>query len=108
MDKKNELLQPGVYLLPNNCKAFVRAGKVYVDEKWKAIDETPRCRNCRHFGKGFNSYNQAYESPVCLARPKTNGLMNGYQAEVLAQQRYYATRQERRACDKYEPKDDKK
>lgn len=96
-------LTEGIYQLPNDCKAFVRDGKVFVSRKWKAIDETPRCRNCRHFGQGRNRYNQRHESPVCFARPKTNGLTNGYPADVQAQQRYYATQPAFRACEKYQP-----
>lgn len=96
-------LTEGLYQLPNNCTAFVRGGEVFVCRKWKAIDETPRCRNCRHFGEGYNSYNQRRKSPVCFARPKTNGLTNGYPADVQAQRRYYATRQQYPACEKYQP-----
>ena len=97
-------LTPGVYPLSPNSTAFVRGGKVIVSLKRKVTDTLPRCRNCKHFGQGRNRYNQRHDSPVCFARPKENGLMNGYPAEVRAQQRYYATQGCFRACDKYAPK----
>lgn len=96
-------LTEGLYPLAPNCTAFVRGGNVIVSVKRKAIDATPRCRNCRHFGKGHNSYNQRRETYVCFARPKTNGLTNGYPASVQAQKRYYATQPAFRACEKYQP-----
>lgn len=97
-------LTEGLYPLAPNCTAFVRGGNVIVSLKRKAIDETPRCRNCAHFGQGHNRYNQRHESSVCFARPKTNGLTNGYPSEVREQQRYYATQGAFRACNHYQPK----
>lgn len=41
-------LAPGAYTLPNNCRAFVRNGKVIVSLKCGANDTTPRCRDCKH------------------------------------------------------------
>lgn len=98
-------LTAGVYPLAPDCKAFVRDGKVIVSQKRRVVDETPRCRNCKHFGKGHSLYNQRHDSPVCFARPKENGRMNGYAADVCAQKRYYATQGQFRACNKYTPKD---
>lgn len=96
-------LTQGAYPIAPDCTAFVRGGKVIVTRKKKAIDETPRCRNCKHFGRGRNRYNQRHDSPVCFARPKTNGLTNGYPADVQEQQRYYATQPAYRACEMYQP-----
>lgn len=42
----NSELQPGAYPLPNNCRAFVRNGKVIVCQKCN-VDDIPRCRDCR-------------------------------------------------------------
>lgn len=98
-------LTAGVYPLAPECKAFVRDGKVIVSQKRRVVDETPRCRNCKHFGEGHSKYNQRHNSPVCFARPKENGLMNGYAPDERTQQRYYATQGQFRACNKYTPKD---
>ena len=65
----------------------------------------PLAPECKYFGEWYNSYNQRRKSPVCFARPKVNGLMNGYAPDVRTQQRYYATQGQFRACNKYTPKD---
>lgn len=95
-------LTTGVYELPPDCKAMVRDGKVIVTPKKKAVDRTPRCRECKHFAQGFSKYNQRYPSPVCLMRPKENG-NTGYSEPVRSQRRYYSTLVCNKVCDKYEP-----
>lgn len=97
------ILQVGYYDLPNDCGAIVRAGKVTVFRHTKAVDNSPRCRNCKHFQEGKHSYNQTYVSYVCLKKPKTNG-MTGYRADIRLQQRYFAATGSNKACEMYEPK----
>lgn len=93
-------LKPGAYPLPNNCKAFVRGGKVYVCEKYS--NETKKCRECIHFGTGRTQYNGNPFMSVCFAKPKINKSA-GYKKEVREQQRYYATHPYKTACDKFKP-----
>lgn len=100
----NETLSVGVYPIPPTCTALVRGGKVYVCLKKKVEDSTPRCRNCRHFQLGQHSFNQSREAYVCKAKPKTNGMRNGYPAEINEQQRYFAASGQHKACDMYLPK----
>lgn len=100
----NETLSVGVYPIPPTCKALVRGGKVYVCLKKKVEDSTPRCRNCRHFQLGQHSFNQSREAYVCKAKPKTNGMRNGYPAEINEQQRYFAASGQHKACNMYSPK----
>lgn len=88
MDKDTPTLTTGVYALPPTCTAFVRGGKVYVSLKKQVED----------------SFNQSYEAYVCKAKPKTNGMKNGYRAEINEQQRYYAASGHNKACSMYEPK----
>lgn len=103
MANETTTLSPGGYALPNDCTAFVRAGWVVVSRKVRAKDETPRCRNCKHFQPGRHSYNQSYATYVCLRKPKTNG-NTGYRADIKLQQRYFAATGSHKACDNYEPK----
>lgn len=100
----NETLSVGVYPIPPTCTALVRGGKVYVCLKKKVEDSTPRCRNCRHFQLGQHSFNQSREAYVCKAKPKTNGMRNGYPAEINEQQRYFAVSGQHKACNMYSPK----
>lgn len=96
-------LMPGAYTLPNNCRAFVRNGKVIVSLKSNANDTTPRCRDCKHCVRAKSKYNQYYASPVCKMQPKSN---RGYSnADIKSQKRFYSVRPSDRACDKYEPKE---
>ena len=94
------ILTPGAYTLPNDCKAFVRNGKVIVSCKCGAAD-IPRCRDCKHCIRAQKQYNQWYASPVCKMQPKANRGYNN--PEIKRQQRYYAVRPSDAACDKYEP-----
>lgn len=97
-------LTTGVYEIPPDCKAIIRGGKVYISPRKRCEDRTPRCRECKHFARGFSKYNQRYPSPVCLMRPKTNGLINGSGYDrVSEQKRYYSTLACRKVCDKYQP-----
>lgn len=97
-------LTTGAYAIAPNCKAFVRGGMVIVSEKRRPIapDNTPRCRDCKHFGKGQIQYNGAWRD-VCLNRPKFNGRHNAYPKHVIKQQRYFAAYPGDKACDQYEP-----
>ncbi len=104
MDKDTPTLTTGVYALPPTCTAFVRGGKVYVSLKKQVEDSTPRCRNCRHYKQGQHSFNQYRPAYVCKAKPKTNGMKNGYRTEINEQKRYYAATGHHKACSKYEPK----
>lgn len=98
-------LQPGSYQLPNNCKAFVRNGKVIVSLK-HGVADIPRCRDCQHCIRAKKQYNQWYTSPVCELQPKTNRGYNN--PEVKRQQRYYSVRPCDAACERFTPKTDKK
>lgn len=103
MANETTMLTPGLYEIPKDCSAFVRAGHVYVSKHKKAVDATPRCRNCKHFQEGRHSYNQTCPGHVCLQKPKTNG-KTGYRADIRLQQRYFAATGSDKACEKYEPK----
>lgn len=92
-------LQPGLYQLPNDCKAFVRDGKVYVCKKW--ANETKKCRECKHFGLGRTQYNGCPFMEVCLIKPKINK-NTGYKKEIREQKRYYAAHPYATACEKFE------
>lgn len=101
----NSELQPGAYPLPNNCRAFVRNGKVIVYHKC-GVDNIPRCRDCRFNILGKSRYNQRYPSPVCEKQPKTN---KGYaNHEVKQQQRFYSVRPCDAACELFAPKQEEK
>lgn len=96
----------GMYRIPDDCKAGVRSGRVIVSKKIMPYSE-PRCRSCRYFGYGKSRYNQRYDSPICLLKPKTNG-NTGYPTSVQEQPRFYSTLASRKACGQYEeitPKD---
>lgn len=98
----NTLLTPGAYLLPNDCRAFVRNGKVIVSRKC-SVPDIPRCRDCKYCIRAKSKYNQYYASPVCKLQPKTN---RGYKnPSITRQQRFYAVRPSDAACDKYEPRE---
>lgn len=66
-----ELLNPGSYQLPTDCKAFVRGGVVYVCKKF-VTQQYPRCRDCAHFQKGTAMYNQFNQTNICVKKPKDN------------------------------------
>lgn len=101
----NNELQPGAYQLPNNCKAFVRNGKVIVSLKRGAAD-IPRCRDCQHCIRAQKQYNQWCASPVCKMQPKEN---RGYKNPTITKQkRYYSVRPSDAACEHFTPKTDKK
>lgn len=96
-----QTLTVGAYIVPNDCKAFVRAGKVIVSYKRNAVQKQ-RCRDCRHCVMGKSKYNQHYARPVCKLQPKTN---RGYaNPEIIEQPRYYAVRECDTVCEKYEPR----
>lgn len=98
-------LMPGAYTLPNNCRAFVRNGKVIVSLKC-GTEDIPRCRDCKHCVRGKSTYNQWTISTVCELQPKTN---RGYKnPKIIKQKRYYSVRPSDAACDKYEPKNEQK
>lgn len=94
-------LSPGAYELPNDCKAFVRGGVVYVSKK-HIVEKCDRCRDCKHFGYGRNAYNQEVHTLVCFKRPKTNKSYLGKPAGK--QVRFYAVIPSARACELFEPK----
>lgn len=101
----NNQLQPGAYPLPNNCRAFVRNGKVIVSLKSTSTDNTPRCRDCAHCIMAKKQYNQYYASPVCKMQPKEN---KGYRTPAIKkQQRYYAVRPSDAACEHFKSKEQK-
>lgn len=94
-------LSPGVYELPNNCKAFVRGGKVIVSIK-HVVEKCDRCRDCKHFGHGRNAYNQLVHTLVCFKKPKVN---KSYLSQPAGKQvRYYAVNPSAKACEMFEPK----
>lgn len=93
-------LTAGVYDIPDDCRAVVRAGQVAIIAR-STQPETPRCVTCKHCIYGRSSYAQRYEHKVCELKPKTN---KGYvKPELLGQPRYYAVQSYDTACDKYEP-----
>lgn len=101
-DRQLHTLAPGAYSLPDNCRAFVRNGKVIVALKCSANDTSPRCRDCRHCVRAKSKYNQYYASPVCGLQPKAN---RGYRKpDVLTQPRFYSVRPSDAACKQYEPR----
>ena len=98
-----EYILPGAYTLPNNCRAFVRNGKVIVSLKCGANDTIPRCRDCKHCVRAESAYNRYYVSPVCDLQPKAN---RGYSnPDTNRQKRFYSIRPSDTACEKYEPKE---
>lgn len=101
--EKMTTLTTGVYEIPPDCKGLIRGGKIYISPRKRCEDRIPRCRECKHFAYGYSKYGQRFPSPVCLMRPKTNGLINGYPQTVTAQQRHYSTLASRKVCEQYEP-----
>lgn len=101
MNKSNIILEPGVYDLPNNCKAFSRGGKVIVSLKRKVTEQCNRCRTCKHFGNGYISASGTYTS-VCFNRPKH---LKWVRWGVPNDQIYYSAYATDKACESYEPKE---
>lgn len=94
-------LSPGVYELRNDCKAFVRDGKVIVSKK-RVFEKCDRCRDCKHCGHGRNAYNQEMHTLVCFKKPKTN---KSYLSKPAGKQvRYYAVNPSAKACEMFESK----
>ena len=74
--------------LRNELERRVRARKALKGEEL-------RCRNCKHCGEGYcNKTRSRYKTTVCLIKPKPQAGEN----------RYYATLQSRKACNKFELK----
>lgn len=65
------------------------------------IPKTKHCRDCKHYGYGYQQINQINKSHVCLAKPKK--LKNNPENKSV----HYVTLGNNIACDKFEPKTDK-
>lgn len=104
----NNQLQIGSYAIPPDCTAKVVKGMLLIRKKRNIPEQIPRCRDCAHYGQGKSMYHQHYLSNVCFIRPKTNGLLNGYPESARTQQRYYSSLPSRKACEKFQPKNNKK
>lgn len=100
----NNQLQIGSYAIPPDCTARIVKRMIVVTKKRNIPEQILRCRDCAHFGQGKSMRHQHYLSNVCLFRPKTNGLLNGYPETAATQPRYYSTLPSRKACGKYQPK----
>lgn len=101
MSKQIITLQPGVYQIPNNCKAHVRDGKVFVG--LKINEQRKRCRDCKFFGIGRIKLdgNPFYE--ICLHKPKPP-VKTGYTPEMRALPRFYRANKYQTACKDFEQK----
>lgn len=97
-----ETLQPGTYVLADDCKAVVRNGKITVSPKLTTPKSELRCRECRHCIMAFSKYNQRMAAPVCELQPKINRAY--FKAEEQLQPRFYSVHRYDVACSKWEPK----
>ena len=95
-------LQPGTYVLADDCKAVVRNGKITVSPKLTTPKSELRCRECRHCIMAFSKYNQRMAAPVCELQPKINRAY--FKAEEQQQPRFYSVHRYDVACSKWEPK----
>lgn len=94
-------LAPGTYELPNNCRAIVRGGKVYVSVK-SSYMSTPRCRDCAHYVFGYSKYGQVTTNAVCELRPKPDS--RSINPELIGHPRYYSVRPYAPVCEKFMPR----
>ena len=92
-------LTEGIYEIDKEYKAFIveRGTKVKIVRRAKVLDNSPRCRDCKHckVGKYAFSPNQWWESEYCDAKPKTIGGDNRF---------FYSTFSSHHTCEKFEPK----
>ena len=97
MDKLIQL-NIGEYAIPNNCRAMVYAGKVYVFERLvrgRKKKKEHHCKDCTHRQRGYACFAQPHKTMVCKQRPKyntrgTKGL-------------YYAANKYGTICSKFKP-----
>lgn len=95
-------LQPGTYVLADDCKAVVRNGKITVSLKLNNTKPELRCRDCRHCIMACSKYNQRMAAPVCELQPKVNRAY--FKPEEQHQARFYSVHRYDVACSKWEPK----
>lgn len=91
-------LKEGTYDIPENCTAVYTNRQVVVKEK-RPKSTVLTCRDCKHqqFGKK-SMRGQYWNSFYCDASPKTIGGVAGY---------YYSAGSSKKACEKFEPKEDR-
>lgn len=100
--EKEPSLSPGNYILPPDCRAIIRNGKVVVFPRQRKSSDAPQCRFCTHCIMAYSIRNTSYSHPVCDLRPKPK-ISNFDQGASQAPQ-FYMVRPFDVACDKYEPR----
>ena len=97
MDKLIQL-NKGEYAIPDNCRALVYDGKVYVFERLirgRKKTKEHHCKDCAHRKQGYACWAAPHKTMICTQRPKyntrgTKGL-------------YYAANEYGTICSKFKP-----
>lgn len=91
-------LKKGEYAIPDNCRAIVYAGKVYVSERLirgRKKKKEHHCKDCAHRKRGYACLASTHETMVCTQRPKSN--TRG------TKDLYYAVNKYGTICSKFKP-----
>lgn len=96
MDKLIQL-NKGEYAIPDNCRAMVYAGKVYVFERLIRGRKTEEhhCKDCAHRKQGYAFWAASRKTMICTQRPKYN--TRGIKGL------FYAAPQYGKICSKFKP-----
>lgn len=98
MDKLIQL-NKGEYTIPDNCRAMVHAGKVYVFERLirgrKKGSHKQHCKDYSHRQQGYACWAASHKTMICTQRPKYN--TRGIKGL------YYAADKYGTICSKFKP-----
>ena len=87
-------LQPGTYVIPENCTFKYANRQIIVVPKKTKDTSILRCGTCKHMLTGKKCCkNQVWDTQYCELRPKTIGGKTEY---------FYHVCPSTKACDKYE------
>lgn len=94
---EEKILPAGHYRLPDGYTIVRHKSSIEVREKKPSHTTGPMCKDCKHYGRGFDKHFRRYrETTVCLIHP-LGERDRGYYLHVGAI---------KRACDKFERRED--
>lgn len=99
--EKDKVITKGEYIIPEDCRAMVAGGKVFVFPKKQKEPTGYRCRDCVHYRKGQTSINQFRDSfgYICEMKPK-----EVHNPKFAGQRLFYSALKYGKICSHFEKK----
>lgn len=100
-----EEIKPGLYIVPDGYRVVLKDHNRAIEIREKERNpEGYRCKDCRHFVRGYTSYHE-YTTTVCDLKPKT--LSEAMRKSIAAirfgdKQLYYHVTKYDKTCSKFE------